>query len=412
MLGTLRARSEARLARARGDGLARTASEIGGRVLMLALGLLLSPVALAMHVAGFRRLTFITDRIGHLAAEPDCFLKACALGELPGRRWFFLAPRQDVANVHLLSYWEPLIPAVRNPIGCRAIAAMSSLGLMRYDTGRYILGLDKSQDIYHLNARWRGRPPVLSLTQEDERWGDEMLAALGVPSGAWFACIHVRESGFSPADEATHAHRNGSAAAVIPAMEEVVRRGGWCLRMGDPTTRPLPALPGVIDYAHHPLRSARLDVVLCAKARFFLGNTSGLALVSSAFGRPSMLANMVPLSALGVFAEDISLPKLYRSILEQRVLHFGEVFGTPAANFRYADQYKRAGIELQENTAEEIRDGVIELMDRLDGRAGQSEEDQALQSRFQAMLRPGDYAYGAASRVAASFLRRHRELLA
>jgi putative glycosyltransferase (TIGR04372 family) len=182
--------------------------------------------------------------------------------------------------------------------------------------------------------------------------------------------------------------------------------------MGDPTTGALPVLPGVVDYAHNALRSARLDVVLCAKARFFLGNSSGLALVSSVFGRPSMLANMVPLSALGALAEDISLPKLYRSIREQRLLRFGEVFGTPAANYRYADQYKRAGIELQENTAEEIREGVIELMDRLDGGAGCSEEDKALQSRFQAMLRPGDYAYGAASRIAASFLRRHPDLLA
>lgn len=411
MLDTLRARIAARLARARRDGLARTTSDFGGRLLTLAAGLLLIPVALAMHVAGFRRLTFITNRIGHLAAEPDCFLKARVLGELPQRRWFFLAPRGGVANEHLLSYWSPRIRAVHHPIGCKALSAMSSLGLMRYDTGRYVLGLDKSQDIYRLNARWSGRPPVLALSQEDERWGGEMLAALGVPSGAWIACVHVRESGFSPDDEATHAHRNGTVAAVIPAMEEVVRRGGWCIRMGDPTTQPLPALSGVVDYAHHTLRSARLDVVLCAKAKFFLGNSSGLALVSSTFGRPSMLANMVPLSALGVLPEDLSIPKLYWSIRERRLLRFGEVFGTPAANYRYADQYKRAGIELQENTAEEISDGVIELMDHLDGRPGLSEDDQALQGRFLAMLRPGDYAYGAASRIAASFLRRHRELL-
>jgi putative glycosyltransferase (TIGR04372 family) len=283
--------------------------------------------------------------------------------------------------------------------------------LVRYDTGHYVLGLDRTQDIYRLNARWSGRPPVLSLTKEDERWGGDMLAALGLPSGAWFACVHVRESGFSPDDEATHAHRNGTAAAVIPAMEEVVRRGGWCLRMGDATTGALPVLPGVVDYAHHALRSARLDVVLCAKARLFLGNSSGLALVSSVFGRPSMLANMVPLSALGALPEDLAIPKLYWSMRERRLLRFSEVFGTPAANYRYADQYKRAGIELHENTAEGIRDAVIELMDRLDGRAGLSEEDQGLQRRFLAMLRPGDYAYGAASRIAASFLRRHRELL-
>lgn len=65
--------------------------------------------------------------------------------------------------------------------------------------------------------------------------------------------------------------------------------------MGDTTMEPLPFLPQVIDYAHHPLRSPRLDIILCARARCILGNTSGIFLVGSIFGVPSA-ANMVPMS--------------------------------------------------------------------------------------------------------------------
>ncbi len=412
MLDSLLARVRARVARARQEGLGPTAADIGGRILLLVSGLLLSPAALLLHAAGFRRLTFITSRIGHLAAEPDSFLKACALGELPPRRWFFTAPPGGVANEHLLSYWSPRIPAVRDTFACKAIAALSSLGLMRYGTGRYVLWLDRSQDVYRLNARWAGRPPLLSLTPEDKNWGEEMLAALGVPPGAWIACVHAREAGFFPADQATHAHRNASPEMLLPAVREIVKRGGWCVRMGDPTMRVLAPEPGMIDYAHHPLRSARLDVVLCARARFFVGNSSGIALVGSVFGRPSMLANMVPVSALSVLPQDLSIPKLYWSKREARLLRFNEIFGTPAASYRFAGQYERAGIELRENTADEIREAVIELLDQLEGHASQGDDGRSLQARFSALLRPGDYGYGAASCVAASFLRRHRELLA
>jgi len=410
-LGTLFARIAARIERARRDGLGRTAVEVARLFVRVVVGLLLSPVTLALHLAGFRRLTFITSRIGHLAAEPDSFLKARALGELPARRWFFLAPKGQVVNEHLLTYWAPLIRVVRHPLVCTVLAAMSSTRLMRYDTGRFVLWLDHSQDIYRLNAAWKGRPPLLALRPDDERWGAEMLEALGVPPGAWFACIHAREGGYSPQDEATHAHRNGSVEALVPAMQEIVRRGGWCIRMGDPTARLLPAMVGVIDYAHHRLRSARLDVYLCARARFFLGNTSGIALVSSVFGVPSVLVNMVPMSVLGVMPFDLSIPKLYRRLRDGWLLPFGEIFGTQAANFRFAHQYQRAGIEVVENTAQEILEVTVEMLERLDGRFFARPGDEALHTAFMSLLRPGDYSYGAASHVGATFLRQRQDLL-
>lgn len=374
------------------------------------LGLLLSPLTVALHLAGFRRLTFNTRRIGHMASEPDCFLKACMLGELPKRRWFFLAPASRTANEHLLSYWTPHIPVIRNRVASRIIAGMTSLGLMRYDTNRYVWSYDRSQEIYRLNAQWGDRPPLLSLTPEDAAERKDMISAIGLPPDAWFVCMHAREPGFAPYDEAVHGYRNSAPEALIPAIRAIVARGGWCVRMGDPTTRPLPSLPGVVDYAHHPLRSARFDVVLCATARFFLGNSSGLAFVSSVFGRPSLLVNVVPMAGLAPWPIDLSVPKLYWSKHEGRLLRFDEILGTPAASYRFASQYQRAGIELRENSPDEILDATTEMLDRLDGRDVWGPDDEQLQQHFMSLLRPGDYGYGAASRVSATFLRKYRYL--
>ena len=407
----LRARLVSRIRRARREGPRRTSAGLVRKLGSLLLGMALFPLSVVGHFLGYRRITFITQRIGHLAAEPDSFLKAQALGELPRRRWFFLAPPGEVANEHLLSYWTPWIRAVRDPFACYLLRAMSIFGLMRYDAGRYVLWLNHSQEVYRLNTAWSSRAPLLSLNKDDVAWSDPMFRAIGLPEGAWFACIHVREGGFSPYDEDAHSHRNGSIEALLPAVQEIIRRGGWCVRMGDPTASTFPPVAGVIDYAHHALRQARLDVCLCARARFFLGNTSGIALVSTVFGVPSAMANMVPASCLGMLPSDLNIFKLHRRKRDGRILHFREIFNSPTANFRYAYQYELEGLEVLENTGDEIRELACEMLDRLDGRFAPDDCDDDVQARFRSLLKPGDYGYYASSRVGAAFLKRHAGLL-
>src|SRR5271156_1241861 len=76
------------------------------RAITIVAWLALLPITLVLHWIGYRRVTVFTDRIGHLAAEIDCFLKEQALGKLPSRRWFMLAPPHRVSNQHLLDYWR------------------------------------------------------------------------------------------------------------------------------------------------------------------------------------------------------------------------------------------------------------------------------------------------------------------
>lgn len=367
---------------------------------------------MALHFLGYRRLTVITCKIGHLAAEIDCFLKARELGELPPRRYFVLAPPHDVANSHLLDYWRPHVSVISNRLGCVMLRGMSRYGLMRFDVGHYVLRINHSQDMYRLNALWPPRPPVLSVSAVDRKWSREAFAALGLPHNAWFVCVHIREPGFSPGDDASNVHRNGDPASLVPAMKHIVSRGGWCIRMGDPSMTVLPDLPNVIDYTRHPMRSPRLDVVLCAHCRFFLGNTSGLALVSTVFGVPSALVNMIPTSTLAPLRGDLSIPKLIYSTPEQRILRFEEIFAHPAANYRYAPLFAADGLVAQENDAEDILDLTREMLDRLDARFHPTDDDLSLQSQYLSLFKPGHYSYGGASAVGAGFLRRHRTLLA
>jgi putative glycosyltransferase (TIGR04372 family) len=407
-----RARVHAFIESGRRGGLLELVAKRAARELAcLVVWVIALPVTLLLHAAGLRRLTVITQHIGHLGGEMDCFVKSRRLGDLPERRWFLLAPDGKVANHHLLDYWRNHVTTQSQPAACFLLHAMSRWLLMKQDVSHYMLRLDATSELYRVNARWRDRPPVLKLTEEDLAWGARMLGELGLAPGAWFAAIHVREPGYSPAADHVHAHRNADPLAVVPAMREIGRRGGWCLRMGDESTTPLPAIDRVIDYARHPLRSQRMDVILCARARFFLGNTSGLAFVAAAFGTPCALANMIPLSNLAPLAGDISIPKLLFHPGRQQMLRFTEVLGSRLGNYRFAKLYADEGIVPVENSAEEILELAREMLDRLEGTYKETGEDRALQERFLGLLRPGHYSYGGAARIGAAFLRRHRRLL-
>ena len=368
------------------------------------------PAGVLGHLLGFRRLYVQTWHIGHLAADIDTFIKEQRLGLLPVRRRFITASPKFVANQHLLEYWRRFVPVVSDPLGAFVLELMSRRWVMCEDLTRYFSRYFGTQEIYRINRLWGERAPILQLSEDDKVWGGSELQRLGLNEGQWFVCVHVREGSYIPKNEAIQAHRNSNIMNAIPAMQEIVRRGGVCIRMGDPGMTPLPSIPGVIDYAHHSLKSERLDVVLCVQARFFLGCTSGLSFISTTFGVPVAHANMIPVEALGIRHCDLSMPKLLWSESQGRYLNFDEIMSSKAGGYYFTHQYQQAGIRVEENNPEDIMDLVIEMLDRLEGLFIETKEDAQLHEAYRSLFKPGHYSYGANSRLCLGFLRRHRNL--
>lgn len=373
----------------------------------LVLGLLFLPLTALLHLAGYRHVTIFTDRIGHLALEPDCLLKEQSLGHISCRKWIILAPPGRVANEHLLTYWQPYFSIVHNKALCFLIASLSQWGLMRYDIKNYARTIGKAQRSFQIYADWSNRPPLLQLSNEDEAWGNEMLAQLGVPEGSWFVCVHAREAGFSPIDEELHGHRNSDIKNSIAAMQQITELGGWVIRIGDPTMQPLLPAPQTIDYAHHPLKSPRLDVIICARAKFILGNTSGIALVGSIFGIPCAVSNMIPTADLWYGPQDISIPKLLWSEREHRYLSIAEAMAPPISNFRYAQQYRDAGLRVIENSPDDIVDLLTEMLERLNGTFSFKVTDKKLVRQFRKLIPETSTAYFSQASVGLHFLKKH-----
>lgn len=350
-------------------------------------------------------------RIGHLAVEIDCFLKEILLKERPRVRAVLLLSSRKAANDCLLQYWASRVLVVRNTVLRKLLAPLSRFPYLRISLAPSIYAMEETASYPSVLARWGSRQPLLTLSESHRARGEVVLRAMGVPSGAWFVCLHSREGGYSPHDEQYHAHRNSDIGSYRLAMEAIVERGGWCIRVGDSTMAPMEPMHGAVDYAKSDHKSDWMDIFLFARCRFFLGNTSGPCVVSTVFGIPAALANLTPFSsAYPVGVSDLGIPMLVKTSAGE-TLCFADVLDAPFANFRIAERYRQNGLVLEKNSPEEIRELANEMMDRLDGTATNAETDECLQDAFRSLFRDGHYTYGAASRIGRDFLRKYSHLL-
>lgn len=351
------------------------------------------------------------SRIGHLALEPDCFVKEGLLGRRPSYRGILLLPPGHAANSCLAAYWKQHLRVVRSSFGHRLLARFAQVRSLQYRVDPYLTAIHETATSPELQAAWHGRPPLLTLTAAHRRFGENMLRKLGIPAGAWFVCVHCREGGYD-GDDATHRLRNANIENYLPATGTIVNRGGWCIRVGDPTMKPLPSMPGVVDYAHSPQRSDELDVFLFASCRFFLGCASGPCKVALVFGRRTAVVNAaLPWLQLGHGPDDLLIPKLLWSRRLGRYLTFAEIALSPLGSARSSTEIETAGVDVHENTPEDIRDLAAEMLDEMEGKICLSPADEERQRRARGLFRAGHYSYGAASRYGLRFLRKYQHLL-
>ena len=181
--------------------------------------------------------------------------------------------------------------------------------------------------------------------------------------------------------------------------------------MGDATMSPTPQIDGLIDYALGPHKSDFMDVFLCSECLFFLGSNSGLFEISTVFGTPAALSNMCPITSLSRGMHDISIPMMHSKSGQNDLLSFSEIMDTEIANFRYTDDYKKAGIDLIPNTKEEILELVTEQFQKVTNSFVLSEANEVLQKKYKALFKPGHYGYGYASKIGKKFLERYSDLL-
>ena len=212
---------------------------------------------------------------------------------------------------------------------------------------------------YDWPAQVNTKLPVY-LRSQKKAVAERERARLGLPNDAWFFCLHVRESGFHN-DSMTE--RNATISNYTEAIKEVTARGGWVVRMGDPSMTKLPPMERVIDYPFTPSKSTLMDIYLISECRAYIGMASGIFDVARLFQRPIILTNLATwFHPYPPSIGDVGILKHVYSKSRQKFLSVREWMGEPfeaVSYFALGDDYV-----LYENSPEELRATVQEFFDR------------------------------------------------
>jgi putative glycosyltransferase (TIGR04372 family) len=348
--------------------------------------------------------------IGMFAAATEMYLCERDAGLQPKRAIDILYCGGQISNQQLKKMWERKLHI--SPLGQRLFSANKLL-----PGGKaHVVRLPNDEDRHGLFPRSSAH---LCFTSEEERLGQAGLRELGLPEGAPFVCVYSRDTGYksylhSMHDGNPHLYRNSSIHNYMPAAEELVRRGYFVIRMGAVVNEPLQTTnPMIIDYATNS-RSDFMDIFLCAKCSFFLGCTAGLSAVPRIFRRPLVCSNFIPVCPdhlLGFSPECLLIPKKLWLRKGHRLMTFPEFLETWPDIFDGTKHFERIGVDVIENTPEELFDAAVEMEERLKGIWQASKEDEELQQRFWSLLEVREANQEFRLRMSAKFLRQNRSLL-
>ncbi len=349
----------------------------------------------------------IGRRIGHFASNTEIYLCERDLGIQNQRSIDVFYINGSVCNRQLMKMWSRILCVSTFATGLDLINRALPGG------EKHIVLWRKNQD-RDIHGALESTKAHLAFTAKEERIGQELLSKLGITGEAGFICFLSRDSSYLDAVFPKgkwhyHDYRDSNIKDFIPAAEELTRRGYFAVRMGAVVKEMIETdNPMIIDYATKH-RTDFLDIFLAAKCHFCLIDSSGFYCVPMIFRQPVVIVNMIPLEYVPAWSSSyLFIPKKQWLRKENRLRTFREMLSSETGDSK---RYEQSGIEIINNTAEEITAAAIEMELRLKGKWQGDKEDEEMQQRFWSLFKPGEINRVFRSRIGAEFLRQNKELL-
>jgi putative glycosyltransferase (TIGR04372 family) len=336
-------------------------------------------------------------------------------------RTVLLVSRNKVSNRFLLGFWTSKCRVISHPILVTLLAPLkwsrftgTPIYLLEYKIrsaqGELLEQGSALDEIERQFQKINAGKPWFTIDDDLHDRGEQVLEQLGIPPDSWWVVLHVREGAYHGVNGGP---RVSDPLSYLDAAQAIIDRGGYVIRIGDSGTTPLPAVDGLVDYAHSSVKSDWMDIFVIGAARFLLGSISGPNDIARLFGVPAANANGVPMSQGLLDKNTMVIPKLLMSGSPPSALSFNKVLGSELfRDLHTRTAFDEAGITEQDNTPEEIRELAEEMMDRLDGSASYDATDNELHHQFKELVlsRTTPQTYGTHTKIGRHFLRTHADL--
>jgi putative glycosyltransferase (TIGR04372 family) len=174
-----------------------------------------------------------------------------------------------------------------------------------------------------------------------------------------YICLHVRDTGYYN-DPWRRTYRNADIDNYSLALDYLINKGYYVVRLGDPKTKPLSYYSDlVLDYPFLALRSPEMDLFLTKCCSFFIGMQSGMNIVAELFDKPILQVNMYePFFCAPLKSIDRGLLKKAYYKDSEKPLSLSEWFNLPFKYMDYRSLHSDSDIIFKENDPQEILEAV------------------------------------------------------
>ena len=347
---------------------------------------LLSPVICLKFHAPYRQ------RIGHLSREFDLYLsdkKPTNNKKIPVVVEIFAIPRRHSANLQLRKMLNRKI--------CIMPFANILVDLNKWLPGenRHIIDWTYYAECADFKKSEKNPTPVIELTKAENEKGQRNRLEFGISENMPHVCFFARDSSYmervyggeKSGIWSYHDYRDSDIDNYMPAIESItVNNELAALRMGKIVEKEIRSNNKlVIDYASSKDKCDFMDMYLLSTCLFCVAAVTGLSNVATMLRRPIVFVNAVPILTLyhGRYGYGcVYIPKKLWLKKEKRYMSLQETLEQKADNLCLAKDYETKGIQLIENTAEEIKEVVLEMYDRVKGKWQETKEERNLQEKF------------------------------
>lgn len=366
----------------------------------------------------------ISSRIGHFAANTELYLCERDSGiNKPSQRYLDLhyIAHFPISNYQLAIMWKRVLHVWPNWI----LAPIAQLNHVIPGGAIHEIGnnTQHDRDVHNLLERFS---PHIKFSAKEVKIGEANLLKMGIPLGKPIVCLTVRDSAFlnynQPGNWSYHNYRDSNIQNYVLAAEELANQGFYVIRMGAKVNDNIKSThPNIIDYATNGMRTDFMDIYLGSKCTFCISTGTGWdAIPIWLFRKPSVFTNFVPLGFIPSFLNNCLIQsKKHFSSKMGKELTLVEIFKSGIGFSTHSSDFESQDILLFENSPEEIKDIVIEMVERMKGSWYPLGGDEDLQQSFWELFsqnsihfRYGQPLHGSIrSRFGSHFLRNNTEWL-
>lgn len=190
------------------------------------------------------------------------------------------------------------------------------------------------------------------------------LEELKVRRSQRVALLHVRDTSYdqliNSSTSSFDVYRNSNPVNYQLAVDELNNRGFAVIAIGNQGSWSR-GLRDVVDYSGSQHRSELRDVSIGAISSLYLGSESAPSNLAMLFRKPQLITNNSRIAEL-VTSSQLKMHIFKEHRFGSRRLTHSRIWESNLAEYEHDSDISESGLELVENTPEDIRNGLIDLL--------------------------------------------------